>query len=509
MRLVLALSALLASSLALPATGWAHADAGRAESAPPRLARLDVPRQLRVVSYYPADAGWTRMWEPWRPARLAADLGRLRSLNANTVRVVVSPAAFGYPEPEPRHVGRLGEFVSLAAAQGLHVQLTLFDWWGDYRDVAGSKRWAAALLGAYIGDPRIAFVELRNELDPRDAAALAWARELVPWTRALLRGRTPVTLSVAARDPLGDLRALRAGLPGASRPDFFDAHYFTGGGEAASDLFRRLRDVVAPTPLWIGELGYPTSTTLSGYAGVPLTPSAQEAAQAHYLRLCFAASRRLGLAAPGIWILDDFAPGALPASDVSSREPEYTFGIFRSDGSPKRAAATVRRLFGGQHELGFNGGFESAVLAADGRPLPAAWSAVDLTGLELARDAAVARTGSASARLSAAAGAAGAGTLEIAPVPGVAAAGRRAEAVAWIRGRLGAGQVRLAVEWFDGAGRRVGRDSTLVTQLPATGWRRYTVAARRPGVASFARVSVGATAFTGVVWVDDVGFAWR
>ena len=53
--------------------------------------RLNVPSELRVVSYYPADAGWTRMWEPWRPERISADLQRLRGLNANAVRVVLPP----------------------------------------------------------------------------------------------------------------------------------------------------------------------------------------------------------------------------------------------------------------------------------------------------------------------------------------------------------------------------------------------------------------------------------
>ena len=137
----------------------------------PLLEPLAVPKELRVVSYFPADAGWTRMWEPWRPARLAADLRRLRSLNANTVRVVVSPPFFGYPEPEPKYLDRLSELVSIAAAEGLHVQLTLFDWWGEYRDVVGSKRWASTLLAPYVGDPRVAFVELRNEIDPADADA--------------------------------------------------------------------------------------------------------------------------------------------------------------------------------------------------------------------------------------------------------------------------------------------------------------------------------------------------
>ena len=134
--------------------------------------RLKVPGDLRVVSYYPADAGWTRMWEPWRPQRIDADLRRLRSLNANVVRIVLPAHFIGYPVPEERYLERLRELVGIAARNGLGVQLTLFDWWGAYGDVEGSKRWARAVLEGYVGDPRIAFVELRNEIDTTDAEAL-------------------------------------------------------------------------------------------------------------------------------------------------------------------------------------------------------------------------------------------------------------------------------------------------------------------------------------------------
>ncbi|MBA2383900.1 MAG: hypothetical protein H0V68_04455, partial [Actinobacteria bacterium] len=396
MRGLRAAIVLAAACLALPAAGSARTDEG---AAAPQLGRLVVPEELRVVSYYPADAGWTRMWEPWRPARLAADLRRLRSLNANTVRIVVSPHLFGYPEPERRFLERLRELVSIAAGEDLHVQLTLFDWWGDYGDLGGSKRWARALLAPYVGDARVALVELRNEIDPDDDEAVAWARGLVPWLRALLGRQTPVTLSVGAEDPIRDLQTLAARLPTASRPSFFNAHYFTGGGERALDVFRRLRRAAAPTPLWVGELGYPTSTTVTGYAGVPLTSSAQEAAQAHYFRVCFAALRRLGLPNPGIWILDDFARDAIPPSDVSPREPEYAFGLFRVDGSEKRAAATLRRLFAGARDLRFNGGFEQEAQNVDGTALPAAWSVLPALNLVVARDRARRRTGAASVRL--------------------------------------------------------------------------------------------------------------
>ena len=507
MRAISAAIVLAAACLALPAAASARTDEGQASASP--LQPLVVPKDLRVVSYYPADAGWTRMWDPWRPDRLAADLHRLRSLNANTVRIVVSPPFFGYPDPEPKYVERLGELVSIAAAADLHVQLTLFDWWEQYRDIAGSKRWASALLAPYVGDPRIAFVELRNELDPTDSRAIAWARELVPWLRAFLGRRTPVTLSVSARRPVEDLRSLARSLPAAARPDFFSAHYFTGGAEGAADTFRRLAAEARPTPLWIGELGYPTSSTVTGYDGVPLTSSAQEASQSHYLRLCFAATRRLRLADPGVWILDDFAAGAIPLSDVSPREPEYTFGLFHADGSEKAAAATMRGLFGGRRDQRFNAGFEEGMQAADGTTVPATWSLVQTQDLVVARDPAVARTGAASARFSALTGALGSGVLTIAPIDGAPRAGGLARATAWVRGPA-TGAVRLRIDWFDSSLARIPAPQARGRGGAATrGWTSISVSSRAPAGAVFARIAIVAANLHGSAWVDDVVFSWR
>ena len=157
------------------------------------------------------------MWDDFRPARLQTDFARIAALHANTVRLIVQAGTFGYPLPSLVYEAELAQAIDLAEAAGLHVQLTLFDWLGQhglagsYTDVDGSKRWAAALLAPYAGDPRIACVELQNELDPHDPAAVTWARVLLPYVQGVVRG-TPVTLSVAGADPVTELALLQRSL---------------------------------------------------------------------------------------------------------------------------------------------------------------------------------------------------------------------------------------------------------------------------------------------------------
>src|SRR3954462_7650948 len=136
--------------------------------------QLAVPSQLRLVNYFPAHNGWTYMWDRWDPAQIDRDFARIAGLSANTVRVVVEPGTFGYPTPSVQYAQRLATVVRLAGVHGLHVELTLFDWWDAYGEIAQSQQWAQALLAPYVHDARVAVVELRNEIDPGDAVSMTW-----------------------------------------------------------------------------------------------------------------------------------------------------------------------------------------------------------------------------------------------------------------------------------------------------------------------------------------------
>jgi hypothetical protein len=478
------------------------------------LAPLSAPRDLKVISYYPSDAGWTQMWDSWRPERLQADFARIAGLHANTVRLIVQAGTFGYPLPSSAYQERLALAVELAARAGLHVQLTLFDWLGQhglagsYADLAGSETWASAMLAPYAGDPRIACVELQNELDPRDPAAVAWARTLVPYIQGVLGPGTPVTLSAHGDNPVTAL-ALLQGAFSAGAPDFWTLHLYSGGGERAYWQLRQAQADGSRRPLWLGETGYPTLETLSGYGDLPQTLDAQEAAQAHYLKTVAEAAWRLKLPSIGVWALDDFTADAIPVEPAQRIPAEYHFGLFRLDGTEKPAAAVVRRMFAaGRPSLDFDNGFEHGVSNGFGGLVPAEWSLHGDTNMEVVQDTGVAHTGVASARLRSEDGVPGHAYLYVAPIDAAALAGATASASVWARVASPGADVRLEVDWLDGASRYLSR----ATSLPARsggGWRRLVLRTRRPARARSVRIYLVGARLTGSVWFDDATFAWR
>jgi hypothetical protein len=503
-RIPLAVAALaVALTLAVPAQG-----------APATLPPLQAPQQLRTLSYYPSDGGWTLMWDDWRPDELRSDFARIAGLHANTVRLIVQAGTFGYPQPTLDYEARLAQAIDLAAQAGLHVQLTLFDWLGQhglggsYADIAGSEQWASALLAPYVRDPRIACVELQNELNPQDPAAVAWARALLPYVQGLLQHATPTTVSPWGPQPVEALRELAGALAPAA-PDFWSIHLFTGGGERAYWQLRDAMRAVAPRRLWVGETGYPTLATVSGYSDLPQTAGAQEAAQAHFLKTTAQAAWRLGLPAPGVWVLDDFTTSAIPVPPADQQPPEYHFGLFRLNGAAKPAAAVVRDLFArGRPSLAFDEGFETGADNGYGALVPAEWSAHGDTNMQLVQDVTVAHSGLASARVRSEDGVSGHAYFDVAPIDAAALPRATAVVSAWTRVASPGADVRLEVDWLDGSSRYVARRSS--SRAAATGgWVRLAVRATRPARGRSVRIYLVGARVTGSVWFDDVRFAWR
>jgi hypothetical protein len=290
---------------------------------------------LREMNYYPTTDGWGGVWGDWRPAMLNADMARIASLGANAVRVFVQPAAFGFPTPMPRYLSELAQMVSIAASHGLRVHLTLFDLWHDYANIAASRQWAAMILRPFYRDPRIAVVELQNEIDPDSFVATTWAKAMLPAIRA--DSGAPVTVSVGGWDSAAELGRLVSAL-GSAQPDFYDLHAY-GPPSDAPRVFQTAKQLVGGRPLFIGETGYSTSPLNLAIPGVVPTTAAHESEQAAYFSAIEQDTRSAGLPPAAPWTLYDFA------STKYIDPVEQHFGLFRLDGSAKPAAAVVKAFF--------------------------------------------------------------------------------------------------------------------------------------------------------------------
>jgi endo-1,4-beta-mannosidase len=289
------------------------------------------------VNYYPAAGGHTYMWSRFDPAAIDRDFARIHALGANTVRIFIQPSVFGFPTVRPVMADRLSEVIGLAAKHSLRVHLTLFDWWSQYTDIHGSKEWVSSLLSRYRDDPRIAVVELQNEIYPQNREAVAWVTTMLPYLSTILPG-TLRTVSTASVTP--EVFALFTHELKSSPPDFWDYHYY-GPARDAYPLLSRIKALAAPRLLFVGETGYSTD-------GTPGDQAAHEQAQAAYYRAVFTAAAALGLPTPAPWILDDFSPGAIPPESPAANDPaQYGYGLFQLNGTPKPAAAVVRMAFSG------------------------------------------------------------------------------------------------------------------------------------------------------------------
>ncbi len=290
---------------------------------------------LKEISYYPSVHSWNGMWYVWDPTPINTDFTKIQSLGANTVRIFIQPSTFGYPTPSSQYLNELNQVITMASAHGLKVHLTLFDEWSSYTDINGSLQWAQAILQPYFNDPRIAIVELQNEIDPTNSSAISWAQTMLPAVRN--DSGKPVTVSVTGWNSTITLSQLIQNL-GSVQPDLYDDHFY-GNLEQAQAVFRSAKNLAKGVPLLVGETGYSTDTNNNSIPGVSSTTTAHEQYQSYYFYWIeeIAKNENLPLIPP--WTLNDF----VGSQYVNATEQH--FGLYRLDGSAKPAAQIIQSIF--------------------------------------------------------------------------------------------------------------------------------------------------------------------
>ena len=451
--------------------------------APTLAGRLAAVKSAKSINYYPSNAGWSKMWSSFDATTIGADLDKAKALGATNVRAIIFPATFGYPTPKADYTTKLATFVNLADARGMTVKFTLFDWWSAYADVAGSTAWATAVLKPYKDDPRVIGVELQNEFDATDTAAVAWAKKMVPAMRSAFP-TMPLTFSVDGDAGAAGMAKIKSALAGTPI-DYYDFHFY-GNSERALAMIRQAQAAVAPSPIVIGETGLNTLQNTEGD-------------QAAFLARVFEAAGVAGVGSVSPWTLTDFVPGAIPDSAVSKLQPQYNYGLYRTNGTAKAAAAVVKAAFTNtaMPVTLTDNSFENAVGLTPWRPfMPELGQAVKTQG--------AARTGKWSVTLvNTGKNSAGSPSYRCAPIIPVQG-GQKWHGEVWARGNATTGASQIAVSWFDINDKWLGGTSSASLPNGTVGWTKLTVDGVAPAGSASMQVHLKSGANTGQVWFDDV-----
>jgi hypothetical protein len=457
---------------------------------------------IKEMNYYPENDAWTNMWTRFHPTEIDNDFAKIQVLGFNTVRIILqaTTGVFDYPAPTPAERNKLSQVVTLAAKQHLKVHLTLFDGWGQYTDIAGSKHWADAIVKPYAADPRVSVIELQNEMPLTATGSLTWAQTMIPYLQSI-DGAIPVTISESGLSRLQRLfKALRS-----APPDFYDLHNYEYDGQIYKTL-KQAKAMLHGAPLLIGETGYSTyPQSPQGFSGTAQNTIAQEAQQEYYYRMFFYATKGLGLPFPAPWIFSDFSLAAFPPLLQPGNLLEAYFGVFRLDGSKKPAADTIASLLAGNPvETSFNNGFEQG----DGQGLPTLWRLSQNASLgftaNFARDTTVAHSGNASARIShSTASNHGTASFFLNPIQYVIP-GRTYTVSVWAKGLHTTGSDYLSIVWFDATDNSFSQDDSPHFPNGTYDWQQRTLTARAPSQATAMEIHLNSRGNTGTVWFDDV-----
>jgi hypothetical protein len=446
-------------------------------------------QNLRLINYFPADASWTNMWSRFEAGTIATDFGTIKRIDGNAVRLTIDPYEFGWPRVAPAMADELHTVIGLAQADGLYVQLTLFDWFADYGNVADSLTWLKSLLAPYHSDPEIAFIDLQNEINTSNPRAMAWAGAIMMPARAIA-GTIPLTFS--ASSPQAVL-ALKQGL-GREAPAFYDFHYYGLPGAAATVL-SAIKSEVGPEPVFVGETGMSTYSA----SGTP-EEAVLASVAANYYAAVENATASLGLPPAAPWMLNDLVSTGVPR--LASQDPDQRYyGLFTTNGAPKPAAAVVENFFStGAEPLLLDPGFEQG---ANG--VPTGWAPTSPSTGRLTWASGTSHSGSYSVKIS---GSGSQAAWAQIVNTGMLSTGEQLQATVWAEGSAATGVNDLNVAWFGPGGNYL--SSSVSARLPdgTSNWTELSVEAITPANAAYAVLYLDSSHNAGGVFFDDAAVVY-
>ena len=115
----------------------------------------------------------------------------------------------------------------------------------------------------YATDPRVIAVEVKNEFQPNDTAAVTWVRQVIPAIRAAAPAM-PLTLSVDGATGAAGMAKIKSSL--VSTPlDYYDFHFYGNSERSLAEI----RKALQPGPVLRMEVVGDPAAALAALKGMP------------------------------------------------------------------------------------------------------------------------------------------------------------------------------------------------------------------------------------------------
>jgi endo-1,4-beta-mannosidase len=345
------------------------------------------------INYWPADLamGWLQAYDPIVTRQ---DFRRAAAAGFDNVRVFVR---WEDAQPAPAKIDsttleRLLDITDAAVEAGVTLIVTLFvghmsglnwipawalggtggdqrfpvvaggqtrtgarlrNWYADPAIVTAQERLATATACALAGHPGLWAWDLGNEnsnctVPPDRRSGTEWLERITTALRVSDPGR-PITIGIHMEDLEEDRRI--GPSEAAQWCDIISMHGYPIYAEwSAGPTDDLLLPFLAEITRWLSE----GAEILFEEFGLPTTPSqpattrllVSEAAAAAYTGRALDGLRRAGCTGALLWCFADYAPlpGAIPPNSLPTHE--RSFGLWRSDGTPKPAVSEVTKRAG-------------------------------------------------------------------------------------------------------------------------------------------------------------------
>jgi hypothetical protein len=489
---------------------------------------MPAPANQYTVNYYPVENGGYEMWSSYDGAQYEKDMQTAKHLGFNTMRVFLAafPGIFDFTTPTAAELANLTDFYNRAVAVGIKLHLTLFDFWGDYGCIAGSKIWIEAVLGALPNTANIAVIEIQNETrfsltttytgtfdagwpagttkyNQLGQVAIVWAEQIIPYMRSVAPG-IPITSSTSYGT--ADLAAFFAAVNGKSAaPSWYDWHCYTGSSSLVYSALQETVSIVGnPAMLFIGETGL--SSTATGTQG---TLQAQQA-QSDYIQAVRWSCAQLGLPEPAPWILFDL-------NDSAQFPGGQTYGLYETSGAGKLAlmmyetnppgtavpAVTINGTMQGGNQPDINGnGLPMRWCLYKGQQGAQPISSTIDTVNTYSGNPTILLTGSGATSSSD-----NSPALEVCPVTlPLISEGTSHKYSCALKASGTYGSPFLEICWYDSSGNYISSTNGSVLTVSGT-FIRYTLSSAAPTAAAYARLFVNVRNNAGNIWVGGATWA--